>query len=586
MSDRTTLKSYFETGDTPTEAEFADLIDSAALTTETITTAQANDITANNAKNSYPSADATKLAGIETGAEVNTVDSVNGEVGVVVLNTDDISEGSTNEYFTDAKVSANLDVVTNTAKNSYPSADATKLSGIEAGAEVNDTAAEIKTKYESNANTNAFTDAEKTNLGNQSGTNTGDQDISGIATNATNITTIQGEQTTQDAAIALNTAKNSYPSADATKLSGIEAGAEVNTVDSVNGETGAVALDTDDIAEGTTNLYYTDSRVSNNTDVTANTAKNSYPNADADKVSYIELETTNAADKILQTNGLSPKDSVLLKKDGQITGSSALKYTSNGLELLGALALVDNLGNILGQLRRIGTDTELTAEGANVLKLKATVGSIELDSPETTFTGAILPNFTTSNSISFTRVQEHGTYTAPISSATINQTNAKRGQIQRAYITGAWTIPASCKNIGVIEYDPAVVNFVLFQYSESNRIEYIVYNENGLPSSGPNVQAPLEPTANADYTLTLSDPEDIRMNSVSGNNVIIPTNASEAIPVGTKKYIEQKGAGTIEATAAVGVTINTTANKTPYQYGYITLHKVGTDVWNVIGGTV
>ena len=39
------------------------------------------------------------------------------------------------------------------------------------------------------------------------GVNTGDQDISGISTNASNITTIQGEQTTQDLAIALNTAK-------------------------------------------------------------------------------------------------------------------------------------------------------------------------------------------------------------------------------------------------------------------------------------------------------------------------------------------------------------------------------------------
>ncbi len=136
-------------------------------------------------------------------------------------------------------------IALNTAKNSYPSADATKLAGIEAGAEVNDNAATIKTKYESNADTNAFTDAEKSTLANQSGINTGDQDISGIATNASAITTIQGEQTTQDAAIALNTAKvgitptqaadittnnakRTYPLADETKLAGIEAGAQVN----------------------------------------------------------------------------------------------------------------------------------------------------------------------------------------------------------------------------------------------------------------------------------------------------------------------------------------------------------------------
>lgn len=39
----------------------------------------------------------------------------------------------------------------------------------------------IKILYESNSDTNAFTDAEKTTIGNQSGTNTGDQDLSGFA---------------------------------------------------------------------------------------------------------------------------------------------------------------------------------------------------------------------------------------------------------------------------------------------------------------------------------------------------------------------------------------------------------------------
>ncbi len=41
------------------------------------------------------------------------------------------------------------------------------------------TDAEIKTAYEANADTNAVTDAEKTVLGNTSGTNTGDADSSG-----------------------------------------------------------------------------------------------------------------------------------------------------------------------------------------------------------------------------------------------------------------------------------------------------------------------------------------------------------------------------------------------------------------------
>jgi len=53
------------------------------------------------------------------------------------------------------------------------------------------------------------------------------------------------------------------------KVGGIEAGAEVNTVDSVNGETGTVVLDSDDIAEGSTNKYLTgDEVISDTTGVT------------------------------------------------------------------------------------------------------------------------------------------------------------------------------------------------------------------------------------------------------------------------------------------------------------------------------
>jgi len=50
-----------------------------------------------------------------------------------------------------------------------------------------------------------------------------DQDISGIATNASAISTIQGEQTTQDNAIALNTLKvgvTNEPSSDPTGVTG------------------------------------------------------------------------------------------------------------------------------------------------------------------------------------------------------------------------------------------------------------------------------------------------------------------------------------------------------------------------------
>ena len=52
----------------------------------------------------------------------------------------------------------------NADTNAFTDADHTKLDGIEASAPADQSAAEIKTAYESNADTNAFTDAEQTKL--------------------------------------------------------------------------------------------------------------------------------------------------------------------------------------------------------------------------------------------------------------------------------------------------------------------------------------------------------------------------------------------------------------------------------------
>jgi len=88
-------------------------------------------------------------------ASAGGVTSVNGEVGVVILNTNDIPVDTDANYVTDAEKV----VIGNT-------------SGTNTGDMSN---ADVKTAYEANADTNAFTDAEKTLLGNQSNTNTGDQ---------------------------------------------------------------------------------------------------------------------------------------------------------------------------------------------------------------------------------------------------------------------------------------------------------------------------------------------------------------------------------------------------------------------------
>jgi hypothetical protein len=100
---------------------------------------------ANANTNAYTDAEKAKLAGIATGAQVNAVTSVNTKTGAVVLTTADIADTNDKRYLTQN--------------------ERTKIASVETGAQVNPTPAVTKTQYESNANTNAYTDAEKAKLG-------------------------------------------------------------------------------------------------------------------------------------------------------------------------------------------------------------------------------------------------------------------------------------------------------------------------------------------------------------------------------------------------------------------------------------
>ena len=121
-------------------------------------------------ENIFTSAEKTKLAGIEDGAEVNPT--------AAEIKTAYESNSDTNAYtdaektklagiednatadMTGAEIKAAYEAEADT--NAYTDAEKTKLAGIEDNATADMTAAEIKTAYESNNDTNAYTDAEKT----------------------------------------------------------------------------------------------------------------------------------------------------------------------------------------------------------------------------------------------------------------------------------------------------------------------------------------------------------------------------------------------------------------------------------------
>lgn len=115
--------------------------------------------------------------------------------------------------------------VTGTVDGRDIATDGTKLDGIESGATADQTGAEIKTAYESEADTNAFTDAEQTKLAAISGTNTGDEvaastTVAGISELATSAEIDTGTDNTRTI-----TPVGLAGSALQTKVDGIESGA-------------------------------------------------------------------------------------------------------------------------------------------------------------------------------------------------------------------------------------------------------------------------------------------------------------------------------------------------------------------------
>ena len=120
-----------------------------------------------------------------------TVTSVSGTAPISVTN------GTTTPAIT-------ISAATTSAAGTMSSSDKSKLDGIEAGATADQTAAEIKSAYESNSDTNAFTDAEQTKL-------------AGIETGATADQTAAEIKTAYES----NANTNEFSDAEQTKLAGI-----------------------------------------------------------------------------------------------------------------------------------------------------------------------------------------------------------------------------------------------------------------------------------------------------------------------------------------------------------------------------
>ena len=134
-------------------------------------------------------------------------------------NLSDVASASTSRTNLGLAIGSNVQAhsaVLDATTASYTTAEETKLAGIETAATADQSAAEIKTAYESNADTNAFTDADHTKL-------------DGIEAGATTDQTAGEIKTAYES----NADTNAFTDADHTKLDGIEASADVTDATNV-----------------------------------------------------------------------------------------------------------------------------------------------------------------------------------------------------------------------------------------------------------------------------------------------------------------------------------------------------------------
>lgn len=197
-------------------------------------------VAANTAKISFDSASSTKLAGIETGADVTDTANVTAAGALMdseVTNLDDVKNFDPADYATAAQgATADSAVQPGDLATVATTGDYDDLTGKPT---IPDSVDDLSPSQTGNSGKFLKTD----------GTNATWESIPGggdMLASTYDPQNIAADAFDQDNMTDGSTNKN-YTATEKTKLAGIEAGAEVNTVDSVAGKTGAVTLDKTDV---------------------------------------------------------------------------------------------------------------------------------------------------------------------------------------------------------------------------------------------------------------------------------------------------------------------------------------------------
>ena len=369
------------------------------------------------------------------------VTSVNGATGVVTLDSGDITE-NTNLYFTTARADARIQAaIQDTVSSSTTIYSSAKIDAIVSGS------LNYLGGWDASTNTPTISDASGSNGDYYKVTTAGSQDLG-----SGSITFSKGDDVIHNG-------------------SKYEGFGTTIAVSSVNAKTGTVVLDTDDIDEGSTHLYYTNARVDGrlvnliddnqtvtnltwsstkiNTAITNGIGAITYPvisvNGNTGAVVLVKgdlglgnVDNTTDLAKPISTATQTELTRIEDKVNVNTTeiGKNTTAIGNN------ATAITTNAGNISTNTTNIGTNT--TAIGDNTTNIGLVITGLSNHEADVTN-----PHTVTATQIGLDQVDNTSDVDKPVSTA--QQTAIDTGDSERMQWKNMWTVGTYNKNDTVLD---------------------------------------------------------------------------------------------------------------------------------------
>ncbi len=409
-----------------------------------------------------------------------------------------------------------------------------------------------------------------------------------------------------------NSDTNAFTDGEKSKLAAIPSGAEPNSVDSVNGATGAVVLNADDIDDASTaHKFATAAQLTKIDGVEANATADQ---SGAEIVSAIDTELGGTTWQSGGAGGGGPVATVSDVAQDRILGrisagaGNSEELTATDVRALlnvadgatansGALAdvntvdtaQIDNNAVTLGKLAQVASARLLGRDGAGTGNVEALTAAdvIALLGLNSTANGAGASQIGVEDAGAFflsttveaalgelaTTLDGYGT------AVTLDQEDIvlQGGQDVVIYDAGGDSTAARPSQ-------PATKTVIWFNHGSSLPVNMGTFD---IAIGGGFGVVPVNTQSGTVYTLVQGDAgANVDATSAAANTITIPTNASVSFAIGTCVSVTQLGAGTTTVEGAPGVSVNgspggsVTLNN---QFSGCVIRKTAADAWVIQG---